>query len=57
MNIHCYCYCGMMMRPHYYGTCGYCLYETSLVKHVPEYDIMVLRCYVTYHGCISFAII
>ena len=27
---------------------GDCFYGTSLVKHVPEYDIRVLRCYVTH---------
>ena len=41
----------------YYGMYGYCFYETNLVKHVPEYDVMVLRCYVTYRSCISYAII
>ena len=29
-------------------------YETSPVKHVPEYDVMVLRCYVTVHTVVVF---
>ena len=47
----------VMIRLVYYGAYCYCFCETSLVKHVPEYDVMVLRCYVTYRSCISYAII
>ena len=39
----------------YYGTYDYCFYETSLVKQVPEYDVMVLRCYVI-HAVVLFSI-
>ena len=46
----------VMIQLGYYGTYGYCFYGTS-VKNVPEYDIMLLRCYVTYHSCISYVII
>ena len=41
----------------YYGTSGYCFSETSLVKHIPEYDVMLLRCYVAYRSGISHTII
>ena len=47
----------VMTRFDNYDTYGYCYYETSLVKHVPKYDVTVLRCYVTYRSCISYTII
>ena len=40
-----YTYRFVMIRLDYYGMYGYCFYETNLVKHVPEYDVMVLCCY------------
>ena len=52
-----YIYRFVMIRLDYYGTYGYCFYGSSLVKHIPEYNVMVLRCYVTYPSCISYAII
>ena len=47
----------VMTRLDYYGMCGNFFFETSLAKQVPEYDVMVLRCYVTCSSCISYEII
>ena len=35
-----YIYHFVVIRLNYYGTSGYCFYETSLVKHIPEYDVV-----------------
>ena len=38
----------VMIQFDYYRMTGYCFYGTSLIKHIPEYD--VIHCNVTYHS-------